>query len=273
MDPLLLGGLVLALLSVIISTIMDGNSFGVLIGPSSLVLVLLGSLGASLMSSRLQELKELPKALIVAVKGAVPDTDSTVSTLAELADVARRDGMLALESRLEEVEDPYLRSGLQYLVDGMDAEQIAEMLQIDIGAVDERHRRNIAFFKTLGGFSPTFGMLGTVIGLVNMLQNLTDPAQLGIGMALALLTTLYGVAFANLLWLPIAGKLTRLNEIELAARDVALDGILCIQGGMSPRMLVERLESYLPPAQRVGHAARAAGPVAPIAAAQEPAAA
>jgi chemotaxis protein MotA len=256
MDPLLIGGLVLAILSVIAATLIDGNSMGVLIGPSSAVLVVFGSIGATVMSARLQELKDVPKAALIAFKGEVPDTDSTVTTLGQLADTARREGMLALEARLAEVEDVHLRSGLQYLVDGLDGEQIAEMLQIDIAAVAERHQRNIAFFKTLGGYSPTFGMLGTVIGLVNMLQNLTDPAQLGIGMALALLTTLYGVAFANLLWLPIANKLQRLNEIELSALDLSLDGVLCIQAGMSPRMLVERLESYLAPAQRVGHAAR-----------------
>jgi chemotaxis protein MotA len=256
MDPLLIGGLVLALLAVVVATLIDGNSMGLLIGPSSVVLVVFGSIGATLMSARLQELKDVPKSVLIAFKGEVPDTDTTVTTLGKLADTARREGMLALEARLVEVEDPYLRSGLQYLVDGLDAEQITEMLQIDIAAVAERHQRNISFFKTLGGYSPTFGMLGTVIGLVNMLQNLTDPAQLGIGMALALLTTLYGVAFANLIWLPIANKLVKLNEIELSARDVALDGILCIQAGMSPRMLVERLESYLAPAQRIGHAAR-----------------
>jgi chemotaxis protein MotA len=99
-------------------------------------------------------------------------------------------------------------------------------------------------------------MLGTVIGLINMLQNLTDPAQLGIGMALALLTTFYGVLFANLLWLPIASRLTRLNELELGVRDVILDGLLSIQEGMSPRLLVERLETYLAPSQRVGYRAR-----------------
>jgi chemotaxis protein MotA len=261
MDPLFLGGLLLALLAVVVATLIDGNSFGALVGPSSLVLVVFGSLGATLMSARLSELSSLPKAAVVALTGkGVPDVDEQVTQLAGLAEVVRKEGVLALEARMEDIDDAFLQRGIQLLVDGQDAEQIAEVLQIDIAALDERHQRGIGFFKTLGGYAPTVGMLGTVIGLVNMLGNLSDPAQLGIGMALALLTTLYGVAFANLVFLPFATKLEKLNELELSARDVVLDGVLCIQAGMSPRLLVERLETYLPPAQRVGHAARAGAP-------------
>jgi chemotaxis protein MotA len=261
MDPLFIGGLVLALLAVVAATLIDGNSFGALVGPSSLVLVIFGSLGATLMSTRISELAALPKAAILALTGGgPPDPDPTVTQLAGLAEVIRREGMLALEAKMAEVDDPFLQRGVQLLVDGQDAEQIAEVLQIDISALDERHQRNIGFFKTLGGYAPTVGMLGTVIGLVNMLGNLSDPAQLGIGMALALLTTLYGVTFANLVFLPFATRLEKLNEVELSARDMTLDGILCLQAGMSPRLLVERLETYLPPAKRVGHAARAGGP-------------
>lgn len=262
MDPMLIGGFLIAILSIVVATLMDGNAFGPLIGPSSFVLVFFGTIGAALMAFRKTDLSRFPKALIQAFKGSPPDVDSTVTTLAGLADVARRDGMLALETRLGDIPDESIRRGMQLLVDGLDTDQIRDIIEIDIAAVDERHRVGIDFFTSLGGYSPTFGMLGTVVGLVNMLQNLTDPAQLGIGMALALLTTLYGVLFANLIWLPIASRLTRLNEQELAARDVALDGILAIQAGTSPRLLVERLETYLPPERRVGHAARASGPQA-----------
>lgn len=258
MDPLLIGGFLLALLSIVVSSLIDGNAFGPLLGPSSLVLVVFGSMGASIMAYRRCDLSKLPKAAMQAFKGSPPDLDATVTTLADLADTARRKGMLALEAKLEGVEDPALRHGVQLLVDGFDAEQVREIVEIDIAAVDERHQLGIGFFNALGGYSPTFGMIGTVVGLVNMLQNLTDPAQLGVGMALALLTTLYGVLFANVVWLPMANRLSRLNEQELAARDVTLDGILSLQAGMSPRLLVERLETYLPPDRRVGYAARSA---------------
>ncbi|HVL99753.1 MAG TPA: motility protein A [Egibacteraceae bacterium] len=264
MDPLLIGGFLLALLSIVVATLIDGNAFGPLVGPSSFVLVFFGTIGAALMAYRKADLSRFPKAALQAFRGSPPDVDATVTTLAGLADTARKDGMLALEARLVDVSDEGVRRGLQLVVDGLDADEVREVVEIDIAAVDERHRVCIGFFTALGGYSPTFGMLGTVVGLVNMLQNLTDPAQLGVGMALALLTTFYGVLFANLVWLPLASRLTRLNDQELAARDIALDGILSIQAGASPRLLVERLETYLPPAQRVGYAARAA--VTPLAA-------
>ena len=252
MDPLFIGGLILSLLAIVVSTIMDGNSFGPLIGPSSFVLVFFGAVGAGLMAYRMADISRIPKALIYCFTGTPPDASDAVTDLAKLADTARRDGMLALEGRLDEVQDPFLRQGLQLVVDGLDADAVREILDIDIAAVEERHKLSIDFFKTLGGYAPTFGMIGTVIGLVNMLQNLSDPDQLGIGMALALLTTLYGVMLANMVFMPIATRLERLNALELSARDVALDGILSIQAGTSPRLLVERLEVYLPPAARVG---------------------
>lgn len=256
MDPLFLGGLAFSLLAIVASTVMDGNSFGPLIGPSSFVMVFFGAIGAALMSYRKDDLKAVPKSLVYAIKGSPPEPDAAITELASIADVARREGMLALESRLPEVADDFLRRGLQLVVDGLDAEQVREVLDIDVSAVDDRHRVAIGFWKTLGAYAPTFGMLGTVIGLINMLGNLSDPAALGIGMSLALLTTLYGVLFANLIFLPVAGKLERLNTLELEGREIVLDGILAIQAGTSPRVLVERLETFLPPAQRIGHAAR-----------------
>ena len=266
MDPLFLGGLVLALLGIVVATSMDGNSFGPLIGPSSLVLVLSGALGAGLMAYRKTELGALPKSLVKAVKGQGMQVQETITCLGQLAEVARRDGMLALEARLESLEDRFLRAGVQLLVDGVDEEVLRDTLEIEIAATDERHRNAIGFFKAIAGYAPTFGMVGTVIGLINMLGNLTDPSQLGKGMALALLTTLYGVMFANLVFQPIASRLERLNELELSTLDVALDGILTIRRGASPRGVIERLEAYLPPSERIGVGDRL-NPSAPAAAA------
>jgi chemotaxis protein MotA len=255
-NPLVIGGLLAAVAGIVISTIMDGNSLGVLVGPSSFVLVFLGSLGASVVSYDLADLKRAPKALIQAFKGARADSDATITTLLSMADVARRDGLLALEKRLEEIDDRFIQSGLQLIADGVEADTVRQMLEIDVAALDERHRSMIDLFSSLGAYAPTFGMMGTVIGLINMLGNLSDPSQLGLGMSLALLTTLYGVLFANLVYLPIAARLKRLNAQELSARDLALDAMLSIQEGMSPRVLVDRLEAYLPVDQRIGYSAR-----------------
>ena len=256
MNPLVIGGLVASVLAIVGSTLIDGNSLGVLVGPSSFVLVFFGSFGATMMAHDLKDLKRLPATLTRAFKGVPRDEDDTITVLVDMADVARRDGLLALEKRLEEIDDPFLRSGLQLIADGIESDTVREMLEIDIAALDERHRSMFGLFESLGGYAPTFGMMGTVIGLINMLGNLSDPSQLGLGMSLALLTTLYGVLFANLLYLPIAGRLKRLNSMELASRDLAMDAMLSIQDGVSPRVLVDRLEAYLPPERRVGYNAR-----------------
>jgi chemotaxis protein MotA len=258
-DPMLLLGLLASAVAIVVAVTMDGNSFGVLVGPSSAVMVVGGTLGVALTAYRLADIKQMPKALIKALRGKAPDPDRTVTSLASLAETARREGMLAMEAKLEELDDEFLRTGAQLLVDGLDGDQVREVLSIDIAALDERHQTAIGFFKSLGQYSPSFGMAGTVIGLINMLQNLSDPSQLGLGMAMALLTTLYGVMFANLVYNPLAAKLTRLNELELAARDIAVDGLLSVQAGASPRMLVDRLETYLPPECRIGIKARAGG--------------
>ena len=256
MNPLVIGGLLTAIVGIVLSTIIDGNSLGVLVGPSSLVMVGLGSLGATAMAQDLADFKRIPAVLARAVRGTPTDSDQTITLMVEMADVARRDGLLALENRLPEVEDTFARGGLQLVADGIDADTVREMLEIDIAALDERHRTMYGVFEALGSYAPTFGMMGTVIGLINMLGNLSSPEQLGVGMSLALLTTLYGVLFANLVYLPIASRLKRLNALELSARDLALDAMLSIQEGISPRVLVERLEAYLPPEQRVGYSAR-----------------
>jgi chemotaxis protein MotA len=272
MDPIIIGGLVLSLLSIVVSTIMDGNSFGPLIGPSSFVLVFFGAIGAGAMGTQLADVKRAPKGAITALKGKKFATSEMVTDLAQLADIARREGVLALESKLDGIDDAFLRKGAQLILDGVDSDRVRETLDTSIDAVDARHQSVIAFFNAVGGYMPTFGMIGTVIGLINMLGNLSDPSQLGKGMSLALLTTLYGVMFANMLALPIAAKLGRLNVLELESMQVVLDGVLAIQAGMSPQMLVERLESYLEPAEQIGYQARIAAKTeaaaAPVAAAQ-----
>lgn len=252
MDPIFLGGLLLTLLGIVLAMLIDGNSLGPLIGPSAFILVFSASVGAGIMAYRRSELVQMPQSALKAVRGVAPDVQSTITQLAQLADTARRDGMLALEMKLEDIKDRFVQLGVQLLVDGSDERVVKETLEIELAATEQRHRTSIAFFERLATYAPTFGMVGTVIGLVNMLGNLTDPTQLGQGMALALLTTLYGVLIGNLIFAPIAARLERLHEVEMEALEVALDGILTIRRGASPRGVIERLESYLPPSARVG---------------------
>ncbi len=257
MDPLSLIGLGLVFLAIIGSTIMDGNSFGPLIGPSSLVLVLFGTIGATLAAYRMEDAKRLPKGFIVAFTGSPPDPDALVTQMMEFAEAARREGLLALEAKMEELEDPFLTAGLTMVVDGVEGDEVREVMETEITAMESRHESLIGLFKKLVEYAPTLGMIGTVIGLINILGNLSDPEALGTGMALALLTTLYGVFFANVIFAPVAGKLEKLNAIEVAARELTVEGVLAIREGASPRNLVERLEARLEPELRVGFKSRA----------------
>lgn len=245
-------GIVVAIMSIVISTIMDGNSFGALIGPSSLFLVVVGAAGVTMSGFDIPDLKAAPKSMIVSFTAKLPEPDSTVTALMQFAETARRDGVLALESSIAELDDEFLKAGLQQVVDGLDADQVREVMEIEMMAIEERHQNNIAFWKGMGGYAPTMGMVGTVIGLINMLGNLSDPEQLGAGLSVALLTTLYGVIFANLVFLPIGSKLSRLHQAEMAAKELTMDGVLALQGGASPRAMVERLEAYLAPDGRRG---------------------
>lgn len=259
MDPLSLIGLGIVFLALVGSTIMDGNSFGPLIGPSSAVLVLFGSVGAVLSGYRMEDAKRLPKAFVVAYTGSPPDPDKLVTQMMEFAEAARRDGILALESKIEELDDPFMASGLTMVVDGVEGDEVREVLEVEINAMEDRHGQTVAMVKKLAEYAPTLGMIGTVVGLINILGNLSNPDALGTGMALALLTTLYGVFFANIFFNPVATKLEKLNGVEIAAREMTLEGILAIREGASPRSLVERLEARLEPTLRVGFKARSGG--------------
>jgi chemotaxis protein MotA len=249
-------GIFIAIISIVVATVMDGNSFGALIGPSSLLLVVVGSVGVSLSGFQVADVKKVPKGIILSFKGKESDPGEAIDRLMKFAEIARKEGVLALEAQLEDLDDPFMKVGLQQIVDGVDGDVVRDVLEIELAALDERHNPVINFVKAMGSYAPTMGMIGTVVGLINMLGNLSDPAQLGLGMSVALLTTLYGVIFANLVFLPIASKLQRLHDLEVAQKDLVMDGILAVQGGASPRMVVERLEAYLNPDSRVGHQER-----------------
>lgn len=256
MDPMTLVGVVVGILAIVVSTVMDGNSFGALIGPSSLVLVSMGTLGITMAGYQLSDVKRVPKAMSSAIKARIASPTNLVETMVECSETARKEGVLALEPKLETIEDGFLRLGLQQVVDGLDADAVKDMLEIEVAGLEERHRSMIGFFKSAGGYAPTMGMVGTVIGLINMLGNLSDPAELGRGLSVALLTTLYGVLIANLVFMPIANKMQRLHDVEMGAMEMVVDGVLAIQAGAGPRMLAERLLAFLPPPEREGVAPR-----------------
>jgi chemotaxis protein MotA len=257
-------GMFMALGALLFAALLEKISFGALIAPSPMILVFVGSLGATFIAYKTKEWKLVPKVFSVALKGKVPDADELVTTFARFADIARKEGMLALEGEISKLEDPFLKTGLQLVIDGVDGEQVREILEIEIEALGHRHHDMSAFFLTLGGFAPTFGLMGTIVGLIGVLRDLSDPTKLGKGMALGLLGTLWGVMAANLIFMPIGTKLNRLHEAEVAVRHIAIEGVLGIREGIASRILVERLEARLSPEMRKGHTGRVGkSPAAP----------
>jgi chemotaxis protein MotA len=249
-------GFVLILGSIALSTIIDGNSFGPLIGPSSALLVLGCAIGASMVASEMSDMKKLPKACIRALKGFTVDYDARITLYMQLAETARREGLLALDAKLADIEDPFIRNGMQMVTDGVAESELRDELATWGRSLDERHATAPGILRRLGTYAPAFGMVGTVIGLVNMLGNLSSPEQLGSGMALALLTTLYGSLFANLIFQPMAERLEAMHEAEMSLLAFDADAICGLQTGINPRALVSHLEALLPPSQRVGYEGR-----------------
>jgi len=173
-----------------------------------------------------------------------------IATVVKYAEKARKEGMLALEEESETEPNEFLRMGLRLAVDGTDAELLKRILGNDIEGVERRHQVGVNLVQTMGTYAPAFGMIGTLVGLVSMLANMSDPGALGAGMAVALLTTFYGAMAANAVFLPLAVKLKGRSDEELALRDLIVEGIISIQGGDSPRIVEEKLKSFLAPRER-----------------------
>lgn len=254
MDPATLIGVGIALVSILISMFMSGmDPIGIFFGdPGSIIMVLGGAIGVTLAGGTMAQAINGFKVAIKALTGgkAVAESTEVVTKLVEFGDVARREGLLALEGRLDEVSDPFLRKGLEMAVDGTDPEVLREMLEIDIDKTAGRHKEASGFWVTCAGYAPAMGMLGTVIGLVSMLGNLSDPSSLGPSMAVAFLTTLWGAFLANVVFMPIASKLQKMSADELAQKELVLEGILSIQAGSNPRTIAGKLLTFLPPAAR-----------------------
>jgi chemotaxis protein MotA len=244
-------GIVIAFVAVLGSFVIEGGNPAALLAPPALILVFVGTLGIVMASNRFSDLGGIVKAFLRAVLPA-PKVDSaaTVSELMAYADIARREGLLALEERAKGVTDPFLKRGLELVIDGTDSEEVLEGMEQEIAALKERHKVAAKWFADAGGFAPTLGIIGTVLGLVHALEGLSDPGKLGHAISSAFIATLWGVMSANLMWLPLSNKLKRMTAVEVAHRELVVQGILAIQAGVSPRAVGERLKSHLAPVVR-----------------------
>lgn len=234
MDTATLIGLLLGIVGVIGGQIMEGGSPASLINIPGLLIVVIGSLGAGISSVSMDVAKRLPKTIGKAFKQQVHDLTKVVPIFVTMADKARREGLLALEEESREIDDPFMRKGLQLMIDGTDPSELREIMEIEIEAMEERHAKNRSLLEAIGGYAPTLGVLGAIMGLIAVLSHLDDTEALGHGIAVAFVASFYGVFTANLIWLPLAGKLKTKTESEAQMRTAMMEGLLAIQAGGQP---------------------------------------
>ncbi len=250
MDIATLVGLIAGLGTIFAVMIMDGGSPAELFAhPSAIILIIGGSLSATMITSPLKTVIQLPKYLIQAFTTKKFDAKETIELLTKLADRARREGLLALEEDSKKIKDKFLQKGIMMVVDGVDSEQVGAIMETNIEQMKARHKMGAGFFALAGGYAPTFGIIGTVMGLISVLKQLDNPSALGKSIAAAFLATLWGLLTANLIYLPLSGKLKAKSEEEARNRSMQLEGILAIQAGENPRIVRDKLNAYLPPAE------------------------
>jgi chemotaxis protein MotA len=265
-------GIAVAFVSLFLAAILEGTNPVTFLNIPALVLIAGGTIGATMASTNFRSFMTAPKGAIMSFKGTSIDSAAAIGQMVELSEKARRNGLLALEEDVAKIDDAYTRKGLQLVVDGTDSDLVHAILESEIDGLAARHAVVAGLFTTAGGFAPTVGIIGTVMGLIHVLQNLAAPAELGPAISGAFIATLYGVAMANIIFLPTANRLAGLSKAEVELRTMTLEGILGIQAGDNPRILAEKLQSFIPPAERgaevedSGAGAAAAAPSAEAAA-------
>lgn len=217
----------------------------------SILIVLGGTVSSTLISFKLDQSLNALRLIRVALTGRTLSPGDAIRLLVRFAERARREGLLAMEDDAENLDDAFLKKGMRLVVDGTDPETIRQILDIELTFLEERHRSGQQFFEYMGAVSPAFGMVGTLIGLIIMLGNLDEPQTVGPAMAVALITTFYGVLSANLVFIPIANKLRVKSEEEIFLREIMIEGILSIQAGENPHIVEQKLESFLSPKARL----------------------
>jgi chemotaxis protein MotA len=250
MIPVTFLGMALAVGSLIVTMLLEGSSPLAVILLPPLVLVFGATFGAAIAGSTASDVRRIGSWFRIAFAAErAPQTGTLIAQLVELATMARKEGMLPLENRARTVEDPFLRRGLQMAIDGVPMEQLRHLLEREIDATRADDLVAARFFAKMGGYAPTIGIIGTVVGLVQVLRSLEDPAVLGPLVASAFVATLWGVLSANFIWLPISVKIRRNTDLRTAQMDVILEGVSEILAGTNPRALQQKLRAMLPPSE------------------------
>jgi chemotaxis protein MotA len=227
-----------------------GANIMAFIDPPSMLIVGGGTIGATLIHYPLAEVLRVMNVVKKAFMHKEESPADLIKTLVKFAETARREGILSLEQAAMQIEDDFLKNGITLAVDGTEPEYIREIMTTEMDNIAERHKNGAAIMEAMGTYAPAFGMIGTLIGLVIMLRNMNDPSTIGSGMAVALITTFYGAVLANLVFMPIAGKLKLRSAHELLMKELCIQGIMAIQSGDNPRIVESKLKAFLSPSKR-----------------------
>ena len=246
-------GMIVGLLAVVVGMALKGAPPEVLINPAAVLIIFVGTFGALLNAFPMEIIKRMPVYFkLLLKKPQLMHAEDLVKIMVGFAQTARREGLLALENSLNEVQDSFLRGGMTMVIDGMDGAFVRDVLELDIALMEERHRTGALIFSQAGMYAPTLGVLGAVIGLVAALGNLSDIEALGHSIAAAFIATMYGIFTGYVLWHPFATKLKLLNEEEAAVKRLMIEGILSLQAGDSPMAVEAKLKAFMPQSMRSG---------------------
>ena len=238
-------GLVLGLTAIIGGNMLEGGRFDSILQPTAALIVFGGTAGATFLSFPFSDIMKALRALRSVVQVEDTDPAALIRDIIRYSSIARRNGLIAMEAEVSRMDNPYLKKALKLAVDGMLPKALVETMQQENITHEDERRRIAKVFDTAGGFAPTIGILGAVLGLIHVMENLSDPTKLGAGIAVAFVATIYGVGSANLILLPISRKLVNQLDRELAIREMILEGVVGIQSGLNPHYLEEKLKVYV----------------------------
>jgi len=250
MDFATILGLILALAAILGGYALEGGRIDAVFMAAPIIIVVGGTLGATIVTTSFSTVLQVPRYLKLAILGKPRSFSAGIETIVWLAEKARREGILGLEPHLKEINDSFFAKAVQMLIDGTEVTALRDILETEVAYIEERHKRGIIFFQKAGGFSPTFGILGTVLGLVHTLGNTSDASKMASAIAAAFIATLWGVGLANIFFLPISDKLRMRHDEEVAYYELVTEGIVAIQSGENPRAILTRLQSFVAPRQR-----------------------
>lgn len=245
MDKISIVGLSFGLAAILLGQVLEGGHVSSLLQPTAFLIVIGGTLGAVMLQSPAHVFVGGIKMVKWVFFPPRVDPEQIIEQITQWSHVARKEGLLALEAQIVNIDDPFMRKGLQLLVDGAEPDRLRDVLEVEIGAYEEQMKLAAKVWESAGGYSPTIGILGAVMGLIHVMENLTDPSKLGAGIAVAFVATIYGVGAANLIFLPVAKKLLANIGRLVALREMFLDGLVGIANGDNPRIIESRMQGYI----------------------------